>query len=312
MHALVRHINELTFAPVGQLSLIAALYAVAWAVSWVAGRLALRAAERYERADAEHVVLAARRQRETAVSLVQTTVRYVAFVLATFYAILLLSGTSGARALAGASFLVILIGFAAQRFLTDVVAGLLMFFERWFAVGDTILIEPWDIEGVVEEVSLRSIRLRGVDGDVMRVHNSQIIATRLIPSGFREFDVEVYVRDPAEGRAALEEAAAMLPTGPTHFVQRPEITASERLGDELCRLVLHTVVPPGREWLVEDFLPELVKERAGDELVVHGPVAVRVNEQAVRRFARSAAVRRATTGRDARAGRAGERAGRRR
>jgi small-conductance mechanosensitive channel len=42
----------------------------------------------------------------------------------------------------GASFLAVVLAFSAQRFLTDVLAGLLMFFEGWFRVGDTVLVEP--------------------------------------------------------------------------------------------------------------------------------------------------------------------------
>ena len=43
----------------------------------------------------------------------------------------------------------------------------------------------------------------------------------------------------------------------------------------------------GREWLVEDFLPDLMKERAAEGLIVHGPVVMFVDEHASSRFARS-------------------------
>jgi hypothetical protein len=44
----------------------------------------------------------------------------------------------------------------------------------------------------------------------------------------------------------------------------------------------------GREWLAEDFLPSLVRERAGPGLLVHGPVVTFVDEQARQAFARAA------------------------
>ena len=43
----------------------------------------------------------------------------------------------------------------------------------------------------------------------------------------------------------------------------------------------------GREWLVEQFLPDLIKERAPEGLIAHGPIVMFVDERATRRFARS-------------------------
>ena len=43
----------------------------------------------------------------------------------------------------------------------------------------------------------------------------------------------------------------------------------------------------GRDWLADDFLPQLLRERAPDGLIVHGPVVMFVDESATRRYARS-------------------------
>jgi moderate conductance mechanosensitive channel len=95
-------------------------------------------------------------QRETAASLTQTSVRYLAFGLALVLSILVLSGVRNVDTIAGGAFVAIVLGFAVQRVLWDVLAGLFMFFESWFEVGDMISVEPWGLQGVVEEVSLRS------------------------------------------------------------------------------------------------------------------------------------------------------------
>src|SRR5262249_30352157 len=78
------------------------------------------------------------RQRETAISLIATTTRYAAYALALVLSLAALSGGHRLQTVLGASFLAIMIAFAAQRFLTDVIAGLLMFFEGWFRIGDTV------------------------------------------------------------------------------------------------------------------------------------------------------------------------------
>ena len=67
----------------------------------------------------------------------------------------------------------LLVGFALQRFLIDILTGFFMQFEGWYAVGDSVIIEPWALAGVVEEISLRSTRLRSITGEVVRVHNGR-------------------------------------------------------------------------------------------------------------------------------------------
>jgi hypothetical protein len=46
-------------------------------------------------------------------------------------------------------------------------------------------------------------------------------------------------------------------------------------------------IAPGREWLAQDFLPDVLKERAGPDLIVHGPVILDYDELARLRFART-------------------------
>jgi len=87
-------------------------------------------------------VLTDLKRRETIATLLQTSVRYVAVVVAGLY--IAAQGTTGTAvtAIAGASLLVLIVGFAAQRFLTDVLTGAVMLFEGWLSVGDTITVEP--------------------------------------------------------------------------------------------------------------------------------------------------------------------------
>src|SRR4029450_9928905 len=89
-------------------------------------------------------------------------------------------------AIPGASFLIIVAGFAAQRILVDLIAGLTMFVERWFFVGDTVIVHAGlELQGVVEEISLRRTKLRSVTGEVIHIHNSQIQAVRVPPRGVK-------------------------------------------------------------------------------------------------------------------------------
>src|SRR4029077_4106693 len=153
------------------------------------------------------------RQRETAISLIQTTVRYLAFLIALVFSLVALSGAHRLQTVVGASFLAIVVGFAAQRFLADVIAGLLMFFEGWFRIGDTVAIDAWKAQGIVESVSLRSLTLRSITGEIFHISNSQVPALRVIPRGYREVEVEFFTTQLEQGRQLVEQVARIVPGG---------------------------------------------------------------------------------------------------
>jgi hypothetical protein len=280
--------------PLGIVVVIVGLFLLAWIVSRIAVRLAAYYVDRSERrrgvtTDLDTGVIMGIRQRETAISLIETTVRYVAYGLALVLSFVVATGAERLQTIAGASFVAIVVGFAAQRFLTDVIAGLLMFFEGWFQIGDTVAIDPWNAQGVVESVSLRSLTLRSITGEILHVPNSQVVALRVIPRGYREVEIEFFTSALEPGRALIEQIARIVPVGPTRFVRRPVLTDSETLDDDLHSITARCAVAVGREWLAEDFLPELIKERAEEGLLVHGPIITFVDEKALRSFARAIA-----------------------
>jgi small-conductance mechanosensitive channel len=284
--------------PFAMAVVVVALFLLAWLVSRAAARLAAYSIDRSDRrrlGDGESldtVGMTSLRQRTTAISLVQTSVRYLAFAFALVFSVVALSGAQRLQTIVGASFLAVIIGFAAQRFLMDVVAGLLMFFEGWFRIGDTVEIDPWKVRGVVEGVSLRSLTIRSVSGEIVHVPNSQVIAMRVIPRGFREVEVEFFPSELEPARALVEEIARIVPADPTRFVRRPRVIEEDQLDEHLFRITVSCAVAVGREWLAEDFLPTLIRERATEGLLVHGPIVTFTDPQATRSFARALMVER--------------------
>src|SRR5918999_1370302 len=233
------------------------------------------------------------KRRETSISIVRAGITYIAFVSAAVLSVsLLVGGVGRLTALAGASFLLILVGFAIQRVLTDIIAGLAMFIERWYSVGDTIHIPMHDLQGIVEDVSLRHTRLRTLDGEVIHIHNSQIPSVRVLPSGVKELQLEVFVTDRERGVEMIEAVAGILPEGPTTFIRRPRIDRVDELGETLVRISARAAVAPGREWLVDGFFADLIRERADDGLIAHGPVTLSVDESAAKSYSRASAATR--------------------
>jgi small conductance mechanosensitive channel len=271
------------------------LFAAAWAVSRLSALVARRGLTWYDQrhraptGDLRAKIIELKR-RETTVGVIRTGIAYIAFALAVvFAAAQLTGGLDRLSTIAGASFVLILVAFSAQRVLVDIIAGFSMFTEKWYSVGDTIAIPTMELQGIVEEVSLRRTKLRSLDGEVINIHNSQIPAVRVLPGGLKEFDVELVASNREAAEVLIEHVSSILPVGPTTFVQRPVIHEVDELAPGLVRLRMRAAVAPGREWLVHGFYTDLLKERADKHLIVHGPIVLTVDERAARSFARASA-----------------------
>jgi small-conductance mechanosensitive channel len=274
------------------------LFAAAWAVSRLSAIVARRVMawsdqrHRTPSGDLSAKIVELKR-RETSVAVIRTGIAYIAFATAlVLTAAQLTGGFDRLTAVAGASFILILVGFSAQRMLMDIIAGFNMFVEHWYSVGDTIAIPMLEVQGIVEDLSLRRTKLRSLDGEVVNIHNSQIAAVRVLPGGVKEFDVELVASNREAAELLVEHVGAILPEGPTTFIRRPVIHQVDDLAPGLVRLRMRAAVAPGREWLVHGFYTDLLKERADKHLIVHGPVVLTVDDKVERSFARASAATR--------------------
>ena len=274
------------------------LFAAAWAVSRlsaIVARWVMAWSDRRHRAPSGDLraKIVELKRRETSVAVIRTGIAYVAFATALVLTAAQLTGGFGRlTAVAGASFILILVGFSAQRMLMDIIAGFNMFVEHWYSVGDTIAIPMLEVQGIVEDLSLRRTKLRSLDGEVINIHNSQIAAVRVLPGGVKEFDIELVASSREAAEVLVEHVAAILPEGPTTFIRRPIVHQIDDLAPGLVRLRMRAAVAPGREWLVHGFYTDLLKERADKHLIVHGPVVLTVDDNVERSFARASAATR--------------------
>lgn len=274
------------------------LFSAAWAVSRLSAIVARKVmawSDRRHRTPSGDLSakIVELKRRETSVAVIRTGIAYIAFATAlVLTAAQLTGGFDRLTAVAGASFILILVGFSAQRMLMDIIAGFNMFVEHWYSVGDTIAIPMLEVQGIVEDLSLRRTKLRSLDGEVINIHNSQIAAVRVLPGGVKEFDVELVASNREAAELLVQHVGAILPEGPTTFIRRPVIHQVDDLAPGLVRLRMRAAVAPGREWLVHGFYTDLLKERADKHLIVHGPVVLTVDDKVERSFARASAATR--------------------
>jgi small conductance mechanosensitive channel len=108
---------------------------------------------------------------DTTRSVILGLYKYTVFVLAAFL-VLDEFGVNLASLLALAGIGGIAVGIGAQSLVRDILNGVFIWFENQFAVGDTVTLA--DKTGRVEEFNLRTTKLRGEDGELFIIPNSEI------------------------------------------------------------------------------------------------------------------------------------------
>jgi small conductance mechanosensitive channel len=209
-------------------------------------------------------------------------IRYAIFLIAAF-AVLGIFAHSPLTVLGGASLIVILVGFALQRFLMDVVAGTLALLENQYGVGDFIGVEPTGFSGIVEEFGLRTTVIRGLNGDRLVVPNGQITAVRRSRRGYRTYHAELLTHEPDEIEQAVQAVAEYAPVGEARFLRAPRVIERRELGNGLWLVRVEAAVPPTLEWLAEELFPEALARRAGDALLTE-PIVYTIDEATLRRY----------------------------
>ncbi len=66
---------------------------------------------------------------------------------------------------------------AVQGVLSDIFAGLSMYFDRPFDIGDAIAVDP--LRGTVSRIGLRTTRLRSLDGEEIVIPNGDLVKARI-------------------------------------------------------------------------------------------------------------------------------------
>lgn len=193
--------------------------------------------------------------------------------------------------IASSALLAILIGGALGPTLRDISAGGVMMAEQWYGVGDHVRIEPFaDMQGVVERVTLRSTRIRGLNGEIIWINNQNIQAIRLTPKGIRTMAIELFVTDLEAAAKLVDATNRRLPNGPLLVLSPLHIMTSNKAGENLWHVTAIAETAPGREWIIEKYAIEVMKEindKKKHKVLSTEPVARYADSDAERRFARA-------------------------
>lgn len=144
-------------------------------------------------------------RQKTIIRLLENLLNYALYFLL-FYWILAILGLPVSSLLAGAGIAGAAIGLGAQGFLTDLVNGFFILFERQFDVGDNVKLSNGSItvEGIVSVIGIRTTQVKGHDGVLYFVPNRNITLVSNLSRGEYRVFVDLPIK-PTEDLSKVEE-----------------------------------------------------------------------------------------------------------
>ncbi len=194
-----------------------------------------------------------RKRAETLRALVRSLIS-ATLVLVTAIVVLSELGIDVGPVLAAAGIVGIAVGFGAQQLVQDVISGFFILMEDQIRVGDVI--ETAGRSGLVENVSLRSTKLRDLAGNVHFIRNGKIdVVTNMTKDfSFYLFDVGVaYDADLDAVFAALRATDADLRADPAYageILEPLEVLGVDRFADSSIVIKGRIKTLPSKQWRV--------------------------------------------------------------
>lgn len=166
--------------------------------------------------------------------------------------------------IAGAGIVGVALGFGAQTLVKDFLSGIFMLIEDQYGVGD--IVDVGDAAGVVEEVKLRTTRLRDVNGTVWFIPNGEIrrIGNKSQQWARAVLDIEVaYDTDIAHAARIIKEVADSVwrdSLDTATVLEEPEIWGVESFGANAIAIRLVLKVEPGEQFATSREVRRRIKE----------------------------------------------------
>jgi len=197
-------------------------------------------------------------------------------VLVTMFILVTLSelGLNIAPLLAGAGIVGLAIGFGAQTLAKDIITGLFILMEDQLAVGDVVKVGSH--AGVVERLTLRTIRLRDLAGTVHVVPFSEVSTLENMTKDYSRYVFEVgvaYREDTDQVVAALNQVGEDMVQDDAYrdlIVQPLEVLGVDSFGDNAVIIKARITTKPIKQWQVGREFNRRMKKRF-DELGIEIP-----------------------------------------
>lgn len=232
--------NESFWVNLGQGSLKIVLVLIATAILIKIGKIAIR---NIFKVKTHSAIRMSERREATLIKLLENTLTYVGYFIA-IITILSIINIDVKGLLAGAGIVGLAVGFGAQSLVKDIITGFFIIFEDQFSVGDYVRITSF--EGVVEEIGLRTTKIKSYTGEVNIIPNGSIIeVTNFSLNNSRAVvDVSIaYQGDINRAEQVIQELIKKLPETHQEIVGIPELLGVQNIlaAEVVIRVVAETL-----------------------------------------------------------------------
>ena len=153
--------------------------------------------------------------------------------------------------LAGAGIVGLAVGFGAQSLVKDIITGFFIIFEDQFSVGDYVRIGPF--EGTVEEIGLRTTKIKSFTGEINILPNGSIIEVTnfSLYNSVAVLDIGIaYEGDIEYTEKVLQEYLETTTEKYPELVKAPELLGVQQFGasEVVLRIVAETL--PMKHWYI--------------------------------------------------------------
>ena len=202
--------------------------------------------------------------RGRAMTLEKLSINIFTYALIFFLFILVLENVFDIRAtpiLAGAGIVGLAVGFGAQGLVSDVVTGFFLLLEKQLDVGD--FVTTAGMSGIVEEVGLRTTKIRDFDGTLHFIPNREISSMSNHSRGTMRALVDMsisYDDDIDKAMKVLQDVCEKFALEELTIKEGPNVVGVQALGDSdvVIRIVART--ENMEQWAVERKLRKAMKE----------------------------------------------------
>jgi small conductance mechanosensitive channel len=202
------------------------------------------------------------KRTETLVHIFKTTGKVFIIIIAIFMVMKEL-GMDITPLLTGAGIAGLALGFGAQSLVKDFLSGFFILIENQFRVGDVIKIG--EFSGVVERISLRTVVLRDLGGNVHVIPNGEVKAVTNMSYEWSRavVDIGVSYREDVDrvmniledvGKSMMEDA-----TLKEVILEKPVVIGINDFGDSQVKLQVLVKTVPLKQWEVGRELRKRIK-----------------------------------------------------
>ncbi|MFC7370796.1 mechanosensitive ion channel family protein [Fictibacillus iocasae] len=179
--------------------------------------------------DKSPLKLLSERREATLVKLLGNVISYVVYFMA--FLTILSEFVDIKALLAGAGVVGLAIGFGAQSLVKDIITGFFIIFENQFSVGDYVRVASF--EGHVEEIGLRTTKIKSWTGELHILPNSSILEVTnfSVHNSIAVVDVSIaYEEDIEKAQKIIQEVVHAKEPDFPEMVKPPEVLGVQMLG----------------------------------------------------------------------------------